>query len=370
MLLQGPNGHGKSNLIEAIHMLSVARSTRAASDAELINTEALARFPVYAQIFGTVERAAGQVRLQMDLSGTESGANSLRSAGEPAPKPTRVQKTLQVNGVKRRSNDFVGVLKAVQFSPEDVDLSTGPPQLRRRFLDMLISQLSHSYLGDWQEYSRVLRQRNHLLRAIREGSSTKSELEFWDIRFAASAGRIVAERLETLDKLGKFANNIHARLSASDEPLTLTYQPSSEIGDSPDQRELANALLQEMRGRSLREIAAGHSLMGPHRDDLSACIGDMDVAGFASRGQARTVVLALKLAEAHLISESMGDEPVILLDDVMSELDPGRQRQVLDFTSQYEQVIITTAEPGLADQLGIESSRRILVESGRLTAAI
>ena len=196
VLIQGPNGHGKSNLIEAIHMLSVARSTRASNDAELINTEALERFPVHAQVLGTVDRAAGQVRLQLDLSASGSDPDSRgSSANAQAYKPTRAQKTLQVNGVKRRSNDFVGVLKAVQFSPEDVDLSTGPPQVRRRFLDMLISQLSHSYLSDWQEYSRVLRQRNHLLRAIREGTSTRSELEFWDVRFAVGAGRIVAERL-------------------------------------------------------------------------------------------------------------------------------------------------------------------------------
>ena len=272
--------------------------------------------------------------------------------------------------MKRRTNDFVGVLKAVQFSPEDVDLCTGPPQVRRRFLDMLISQLSHSYLSDWQEYSRVLRQRNHLLRAIREGTSSRSELEFWDVRFAVSAGRIVAERLRTLDRLGKFANENHAQLSASEEPLKLAYQSSSELDSAQDPREIANTLLEGLRASVGREVAAGHSLIGPHRDDLSATIGDMDVVGFASRGQARTVVLAMKLAEARLISELIGDEPVILLDDVMSELDPGRQRHVLDFTSRYEQVIVTTAESGLADQLGIAEDRRLFVESGTLSAAV
>ena len=234
---------------------------------------------------------------------------------------------------------------------------------------MLISQLSRSYLADWQEYSRVLRQRNHLLRSIREGASARSELEFWDVRFAVSAGRIVAERLQTLDRLGKFANEIHTQLSASEEPLTLTYQSSSEMGPSEDPREIANTLLEVLRGSVAREVAAGHGLVGPHRDDVSASIGDMDVSGFASRGQARTVVLALKLGEARLLSESTGDEPVILLDDVMSELDPGRQRHVLDFTSRYEQVIITTAEPGLADQLGVDRDSRLYVESGKLSAA-
>ena len=110
--------------------------------------------------------------------------------------------------------------------------------------------------------------------------------------------------------------------------------------------------------------------IGPHRDDLSASIGDLDVSGFASRGQARTVVLALKLAEARLIAEAIGDQPVVLLDDVMSELDPDRQRHVLEFTSRYEQVIITTAEPGLADQLGIGQDRRLYVESGKLASPV
>ena len=370
MLLQGPNGHGKSNLVEAIHLLSVARSTRASNDAELINTVALKQFPIHAQVSGVVHRTAGHVRLQLDLSAAPSDPGPAASSSDDVnARPKRAQKTLQVNGVKRRSNDFVGVLKAVQFSPEDVDLSTGPPQVRRRFLDMLISQLSHSYLADWQEYSRVLRQRNHLLRAIREGASTRSELEFWDVSFAVSAGRILVERFRTLEKLSEFANEIHAQLSASDEPLKLMYESSLELDPGQDPRAIANIVLEALRGGVSREVAAGHTLIGPHRDDLSASIGDMDVVGFASRGQARTVVLSLKLAEARLISELIGDEPVILLDDVMSELDPGRQRHVLDFTSRYEQVIITTAEPGLADQLGISQDRRIFVESGKLTSA-
>lgn len=350
-------------------MLSVARSTRASSDAELIRSEALAQFPVYAQVYGTVERTAGQVRLQLDLSGAGSAPASPAADPPTRPATVRVQKTLQVNGVKRRSNDFVGILKAVQFSPEDVDLSTGPPQVRRRFLDMLISQLTYSYLPDWQEYSRVLRQRNHLLRAIRDGTSSQSELEFWDIRFAVSAGRIVSERLTTIDRLSELARRIHVDLSGSDDALSLAYQSTTDLGEEHDPRGLASTMLEDIRRRVSREIAAGHTLVGPHRDDLSTSIGDMDVAGFASRGQARTVVLALKLAEAQLISESIGDQPVILLDDVMSELDPGRQRHVLEFTSRYEQVIITTAEPALADQLGIGPNRRFYVESGRLRSA-
>ena len=206
-------------------MLSVARSTRTASDAELVNTRSLSQYPVHSQVSGTVDRTVGQVRLQLDLMGAAPDRTIQTQEGEPRPRPTRVQKTLQVNGVRRRSNDFVGVLKAVQFTPEDVDLTSGPPQLRRRFMDMLVSQLNHTYLSDWQEYGRILRQRNHLLRAIRDGKSNQSELEFWDIRFAASAGRIVSERLKTLDRLSEFARETHGELSVSDGPLSPDLSP-------------------------------------------------------------------------------------------------------------------------------------------------
>ena len=198
-----------------------------------------------------------------------------------------------------------------------------------------------------------MKQRNALLRAIREGKSRPSEVEFWNVTFAANAGRVMHERMRALGRLSELARPIHAELSGMSEPLTVSYAPSVDVELSEDARAPANAVLDAIRELGRREIAAGHSLVGPHRDDLKAKIGDVDVASFASRGQARTVVLAMKLAEARLISESVRSQPVLLLDDVMSELDPNRQRHVLDFTSRYEQVLITTAEPTLGDALGI-----------------
>ena len=371
-VIEGPNGHGKSNLLEAIHMLSAARSTRTSTELELVNSRALSQFPVHTQIAGAVETQRGPVRLQIDLTGTRSqNAGSEPGMLASHVKATGVHKTLRVNGVNRRSAEFVGTLKAVLFTPDDLDLTSGPPQVRRRFMDMLIAQFSHRYLVEWQEFNRVMRQRNNLLRAIRDGSSTERELEFWDLRFAVGGARIMADRAETLSRLNVLACPIHQSLSGSSEPLSLEYLPSARNGSPrPDARDLANALLEEVRSQRSREIAAGHSLIGPHRDDLRATIGELDVAGFASRGQARTVVLAMKLAEAKLISEALRDQPVLLLDDVMSELDPSRQRHVLDFTSDYEQVIITTAESGLAGSLNIDSSRRLSVESGRLAPVV
>ena len=361
-LIQGPNGHGKSNLLEAIHMLSVSRSTRASVELELVNNETLGSFPVHAQLAGTVAAPTGEMRLQIDYAGSGSLASPGRD-GNPG-----VHKTLRVNGVRRRSAEFVGLLKAVQFTPEDMELTGGPPQVRRRFMDLLIAQLSHRYLADWQDFSKVMKQRNALLRAIREGKSRPSEIDFWNVTFAANAGRVMHERMRALSRLSELARPIHAELSGIADPLTVSYAPSVDVGlnggPGDDARAPANAVLDAIRELGRREIMAGHSLVGPHRDDLKATIGDVDVASFASRGQARTVVLAMKLAEARLISESVRSQPVLLLDDVMSELDPNRQRHVLDFTSRYEQVLITTAEPTLGDALGIDRGRRFVVEAG------
>ena len=324
----------------------------------MVNNETQGGFPVHAQLAGTVRAPSGELRLQIDYAGSGSLASPGR-VGSPG-----VHKTLRVNGVRRRSAEFVGLLKAVQFTPEDMELTGGPPHVRRRFMDLLIAQLSHSYLADWQEFNKVMKQRNALLRAIREGKSRPSEINFWNVTFAAHAGRVMSERARALGRLSELARPIHAELSGGAEPLTLKYAPSVDPGRGVDARGAANAVMNAIRELGRREITAGHSIMGPHRDDLKTAIGNVNVANFASRGQARTVVLAMKLAEAQLIYESVRSQPVLLLDDVMSELDPNRQQHVLDFTSRYEQVLITTAEPTLGDALGIGRDRRFVVEAG------
>ncbi len=350
-------------------MLSVARSTRASGELELVRSEALAEYQVHARIAGAVARASGDAQLRIDIVGAGGGRERQRLEDGSWQPLKRVGKRLSVNGAGRRSVDFVGTLKAVQFVAEDLTLASGPPPVRRRFMDLLISQLSHRYLVEWQEFNRTLRQRNSLLKAVRERRSRQSELEFWDDRFAASAGRIMANRMEAMRRLDEIARPIHAALSGMAEPLAIGYVPSAPTNGETKAPELAKLALAALRDGARREIAAGHTLRGPHRDDVSLAIGDMEVAAFASRGQARTVVLAMKLAEARLLSDLLADQPIVLLDDVMSELDPNRRRQVMDWISRYEQVILTTAEPELAESLGIEPSARFSVRCGRIGAA-
>ena len=364
-LIEGQNGSGKTNLLESIYMLSIGRSARTTTDRDMVRTEAFDAPPVHAQVIGQVAGRAGDIRLQIDLSGASADlpARAHTSDG-PRGGVRRVQKSFRVNGLQRRSGAFVGVLKAVLFTAEDIRLTSGPPSDRRRFMDILVSQLDQRYLSDIQEYQRIVTQRNHLLKSLRQGKSKEGELEFWDIRQAVHAARIMDSRSRAIEALSDAARPIHEQLSGSDGRLVLTYRPSVDFDEYQDVRDLSRGILETVQSQRASEIMAGHSLAGPHRDDIAASIDDMEVGTHSSRGQSRTVVLAIKLAEAEMLSNLSGDQPVILLDDVMSELDPTRRQQALDRISTYEQALVTTAEPTLAEMFGERDMNRITIDSG------
>ena len=304
--------------------------------------------------------------MQVDLS---AGDRNPGAPGGAQPQTPRVQKTFRVNGVPRRSSDFVGLLKAALFVAEDVDLLSSPPALRRRYLDILTSQLAPGFAREAQDYQKVLTQRNHLLKSIRERAAQESELEFWDVQLSIHAARIMDSRLRVVNALDENTDPIHRDLSGLDQVLSLEYSPSFETGNYEDVRDLSKRMLEELRAIRQREVGAGFCLIGPHRDDFIAELDGMEVGAFASRGQTRTVVLAMKLGEAQLISDRVGDTPVVLLDDVMSELDEGRRRHVFDRIKGYEQVIITTAEADLGDVIGDCTVRRISIDSGRVACS-
>lgn len=365
-LIDGRNGHGKTNLLEAIYLMVVGRSSRGATDRQLVRAGAFEDFLVHAQVSGDVIASSGRVNLQIDFSG--GSRNPDPSAGGMQSQSQRVQKTFRMNGVPKRSSDFVGILKAVLFAAEDIDLLAGPPSARRRYVDVLAAQLVSGYVREAQEYQKVLTQRNHLLKSVREREAKESELEFWDVQLSIHAARMMVARLRVLRDLDKAANHIHDELSGLDEELSLSYMPSLEMGDYENARDLSMTILRELQAIRRREIGAGFCLIGPHRDDFSAELNGMEVGSFASRGQTRTVILAMKLGEAQLIDAITGENPVVLLDDVMSELDLGRRKHVFNRIRDYDQVVITTAEADLTDLIGAAAVRRMSIDSGRVTS--
>ena len=367
-MIEGRNGQGKTNLLEAIYLMVIGRSPRSVTDRQMVRAETLNDFIAHAQVQGEVATCRGRVNLQVDLS--SGGRNDNSPGGSVQSQLRRIQKTFRVNGAPKRFSDFTGILKAVLFAAEDMDLLNGPPSVRRRYIDILTSQIVPGHVREIQEYQRVVTQRNHLLKSIRERDASETELEFWDVQLSIHAARIMDARLRVINALDAAVNPIHRELSGLAQELSLTYEPSLEVGNYADARSLSKIVLEELRTVRQREIGAGFCLIGPHRDDFKAELDGMEVGSYASRGQTRTVVLAMKLGEAQLISDRVGDKPVVLLDDVMSELDEGRRRHVFDRIKDYEQVVITTAEADLGDVIGDCTVRRISIDSGRVTRSI
>jgi len=342
LVFLGDNAQGKSNLLEAVYLLASARSARAGQDAEMVGRAAETVEQPFARAVASVERSAGPVQVEALIVGAP------RLAGGQA---LRAGKRLRVNGMPRRAVDLVGQLRAVLFTADDLNIISGGPAERRRFLDLMLSQADRRYYAALQRYGRVLQQRNAVLRRIREGLAGSDELAFWDESLAREGGVIVASRLSVAGRLASEASRAHRYLSGAAESLTTTYKP--RLGDEWEalvsagghdaagvQRLLAAAILSSRR----RDVAAGASLVGPHRDDVFIEINGAPAAAFGSRAQIRTASLALRLAEARLLREDIADAPVVLLDDIVSELDGRRRRSVLEGIADFDQVWLTATD--------------------------
>ncbi len=348
IVLVGPNAQGKTSILEAIYLLAVARSFRADNEREVVNWEA-AEETGQAMVAGIVERKAGRERVTVGYQCVPAGQGAPGQGGLGQEASFRVQKQATVARVRRRAAELIGVVNAVLFDAGDMELVYGSPGGRRRYLDVLLSQADGAYLQSLQRYQRVIQQRNQLLRLVQDKRAGDDELAFWDEELVTAGASILAYRLEALERLNELASLIHGELSDG-QGLSLVYRPTLALdGMGVEGREELRAGVAEVFGEALRalrgrELATGSTAVGPHRDDLRLLAEGVDMGTYASRGQARTVALALRLAEAAYLSDLRGDGPIVLLDDVLSELDGRRRAQVLRRASSYEQVIITTTD--------------------------
>ena len=355
VLLHGGNGEGKSNLLEALYLLAIAKSPRASADIDLVRWGKPEE--THSQVAAVVARDDGDVRVQVDLiAGARPSGNGAGAAS--------IDKQIRVNGVSRRASALVGEVNAVMFSAQDLDIVLGPPTLRRRYLDVLISQIDSRYLREMQTYQRVVYQRNHLLKSIRAGHSNPGELDYWDSRLAATGQYILARRLETVAELAEACGPIHGSLTSDGAALGIAYAPTIALdpgGSAPEA-----AFRQAVEGRRGRDIAAGFTMAGPHRDDLRVTLDGMDAGAYASRGQCRSIVLAMRLGEARYLSERRGQAPVLLLDDVLSELDASRRAKVLDSVCGYQQCFVTTSDISAIEPRFILDMAVFTVRDGRV----
>lgn len=348
-ILVGENAQGKSNLLEAVELLATLKSHRTSRDRDLVQQD-----QPLAQITASVRRDLGMADLSLVL----------RQAG---------RRTAILNGEKlRRQLDFLGALNAVQFSSLDLDLVRGGPGERRTWLDTLLVQLEPVYAHILNQYTQVLKQRNALIKQVYGGDDGESEpsidaTEFalWDAQLAALGTRVIRRRARAIARLAPIAHQWHQAISGQREDLQVRYQPNVSM-EEDDPQVIQASFLEKIKLRAIAEQHQRTSLVGPHRDDIEFAINDTPSRQYGSQGQQRTLVLALKLAELHLIDEVIGDPPLLLLDDVLAELDLNRQNQLLEAIQDRFQTIITTTHLGAFGSQWMTSSQVLTVKAGRI----
>ena len=322
-IIYGKNAQGKTNILEAIFLCSSGRSHRTKKDAELIKFEENSYY----------------VKLKVNRDHTENEIEFFCSKTEG--------KKIKINSIPVKKNvELMGKLNTVMFSPEDLSIIKGSPSERRRFIDIAISQIKPSYFYNLQRYKKILAERNYLLKDIGKNSKFKSSLEIWNESLADTGSKIIKERKSFIENLNEIVKSKHKELTAENETLNIQYQPSVKIDSNWNLNEIKDAFLKSLEEYFDREIKNSNTLIGPQRDDISIFVNGNDVKLYGSQGQQRTVVLSIKLSEVEIVQSLTGELPVLLLDDVFSELDEKRQQYLIE-NIKGMQVFITTTEKEL-----------------------
>lgn len=310
----GRNAQGKSNLLESLYILATSKSTRTTRDTELIRFDQIA-----ATVAADVARQQSiDISIQLTVSQTE-------------------KKAARINGVRHtKLGEVIGQVNAVLFDSGDLEIIRGEPSVRRRFLDLEISQTSPRYVHALGSFRKALEQRNRLLRDLRDGragADARECLPAWNHQLISHGARLIARRRLFIDRLSQLAEEVHRILSDETDILKILYQPSFPIDDLTSDHAIEARYGEALEMSARDELARGTTLRGPQRDDVLFTVNGQDCRFFGSQGQQRTVALALKLAERQLIEELVGEPPLLLLDDVLSDLDDTRRRLLFDLTA-------------------------------------
>lgn len=342
-VILGENAQGKTNIMESIYVLAMAKSHRTSNDKDLIRWD-----EEYAKIEGRVHKRNSTVPLEIVIS--------------------KKGKKAKFNHIEQqRLSQYIGNMNIVMFAPEDLHLVKGSPQVRRRFIDMEIGQVSPMYLYEYTQFQKILQQRNHYLKMLQIKKQT--DLEMLDVlteQFIQYAVKILEKRFQFLSILQKWAEPIHRGISRNLETLTIQYKPSVDVSESMDLSKMVEVYEEKFVKIKQREIDRGVTLFGPHRDDLIFFVNGRDVQTFGSQGQQRTTALSLKLAEIELIQSEIGEYPILLLDDVLSELDDYRQSHLLNTIQGKVQTFVTTTSVDGIDHVTLREASTFEVNHGSM----
>lgn len=357
LLLVGANAQGKTSLLEAIYFLATFVSFNAGSDRELINFLSAREKLAVARI------VADFCRQKADRADEPSHRLEVRIILEDQNNngASRLRKEVLLDGVKYKVSELVGQFNAVLFLPQTLRIIEGPPEERRRYLNLTLAQVWPHYAAHLSEYSRVLTQRNALLKQISERSSDPTQLLYWDELLSASGAELIYARIHAIQELEKLAAIRHHELTAGQEILRLAYQPAYEPMPAPVKQyalpleasvdrsglslsKIKQGFFDELQRIRGEEIARGVTTIGPHRDELRFLCNGVDLGVYGSRGQARSAVLSVKLAELSWMKGKSGFTPVFLLDEVLAELDARRRSDLLARLGESEQALLTTTD--------------------------
>lgn len=329
----GRNGQGKTNLLESIAILALSASPRARRDSELLG-------PI-----------APEARIEARV---ETGGRRMEVSVRYREEAGRTRRRIEVDGVARRAVDLPGVLRVVLFWPDDLSLVKAGPEHRRRLLNELLVQVEPGHAARLARYARVVEQRNSLLKQIAAGEAGTATLDVWDLELAELGSRIAESRARAVADVAGAARRHHAAIGG--EPLELGYEgpPADLLG-----------ALQESRGLDIRRGTTG---AGPHRDDVRVTVAGRDARAFASQGQQRTAVVSIKIAEAEVIQARTGEPPVLLLDDVLSELDAVRRAALVERVATGGQVVVTAADSGPLPAAVMSTADVRCIEAGMLVS--
>ena len=319
-LLVGNNAQGKTNLIEAIYFCSIGKSPRVSNEKDLINY------------------SSQKAKIECELNSNGGGKKIEIILNKNSKKIVKIN---QINILKISS--LLGTLKCVFFSPDELKLIKETPEDRRKFLNTDISQLSKRYFNSLIKYNKILQERNNLLKNSKDQNVVKQTIDIWNEQLSLEGAFIIKERLKYVERIKKHINNIHSYLTNNAENLEILYQ-NYKIEDIND---IQSQLKFQLENSFERDFRFGYTTVGPHRDDLKFFINGQEVKNFASQGQQRTVALSIKLSEVEIFKEVMNEYPVLLLDDVLSELDESRKKRLFDLIKNYQTIITTTNFEGL-----------------------
>jgi DNA replication and repair protein RecF len=372
LLLMGSNAQGKTSLLEAIYYLATFSSFHAQNDRQLLNFIATRDNLSVARMIATYQRHDRAHRLEVRLIQDSNGNGG-----------ARLRKEALLDGVKTPPMQLIGHLNAVIFLPQMTGILEDGPAERRRYLDLLISQAQPAYTRALSEYNQAITQRNALLKLLNERGGDPSQLVYWDELLASRGAQLISARIDAIQELEQLAKRIHDQLTGSSEVIRLVYQPSYDPLPPPQgqfslpiqvqvQRngltieKIKLGFLERLSALRGEEIARGVTTIGPHRDEMRVLCNGIDLTDFGSRGQIRTALLSLKLAEVDWLKQKSGEWPILLLDETLAELDTQRRSYLLSYLENVEQVILTTTDMNLFPADFREKCERWQVVSGNV----